>query len=150
VANDSPHDFDSPPPPNFIWKSTESWYIPSKERKHQIFRALDNVAHDITGNAWKSRAIVFFFLHGEKEEDPDCKYFPECIQVASRQKHGKAGHSGTIFLIFCSRKALLSTYIFLDACNMDAMWEAYNQNLPLSIHPKKYLFISMAESMRCL
>jgi hypothetical protein len=35
------------------------------KKEHQIkFRALDNVAHDITGNAWKLRAIVFFFLHG--------------------------------------------------------------------------------------
>ena len=44
-------------------------------KEHQIFRALDNVAHDITGNAWKSRAIVFFFAWRE-EEDPDCKFSP--------------------------------------------------------------------------
>jgi hypothetical protein len=31
------------------------------KKEHQIFRALDNVAHDITGNAWKLRAIGFFF-----------------------------------------------------------------------------------------
>jgi hypothetical protein len=65
-------------------------------KEHQIFRALDNVAHDITGNAWKSRAIVFFFCMGRKRRILIAS-FPQCIQVASRQKHGKAGHSGTIF-----------------------------------------------------
>jgi hypothetical protein len=42
--------------------------------------------------------------------------------------------------------------VFLK-CNMDAMWEAYNQDLPLSIHPKKislYLHTLLVISRRTL
>ena len=38
-------------------------------------------------------------------------------------------------------------------CNMDAMWKAYNQDLPLSIHPKKislYLHALLVISRRTL
>src|ERR1700740_369859 len=55
------------PPPNFI--NMEKYgelvqYIPraASKKEHQNFKALDKVSHDITGNPWKLRAIVFFFF----------------------------------------------------------------------------------------
>src|ERR1700722_9355727 len=84
-----------------------AWYIPRAawQRKNIKFSELWIM---LLGNAWKLRAIVFFFFWMDRKRRILIASFPHCIQVASRQKAWKSRALRKNFLIFYSRKAVTS------------------------------------------
>jgi hypothetical protein len=90
-----PHDFDSPHL-TLYGKVRRAVHTESRLAK----RALDNVAHDITGNAWKLRAIVFFFFGWIERGGFLLQVFP----IASRLHLAKHMES----------RALRNNFLFLE------------------------------------
>src|SRR5882762_6882287 len=97
-----PHDFDSPPHLTSYGKVRRAgtYREPLDKERTSNFQSFGyhNVAHNITGNAWKVRGIVFFFF-GWIERGKSMLHLAKSMEKKGTQEQ-------IFFWIFCSWKAV--------------------------------------------